>query len=419
VKNLHLLLVLLAAALPARAQWSFTQTSPPERQYSSIHYDAFPAMVRAPNGNILNFYRDGTSHANDRGVQMLQISTNDGSTWSPFSGANYCLGTDPSGCLFGDTSANGFDSRNGAIGVTSAGTILAFWQTYNYTNGPVGGVPAHTSAQAYFSRSTDSGNTWSPPRALTGYVATYGQLVVVPSGSPGVIGPCRIGCVASILVTDPVGAFVSLVFSYDDGHTWTDPKPISNAISGRTNEVALVWAGGMQLAGVMRSSVAGTTQPFWELQSSDMGSTWTHVTSNIPLMGFPQGSTPVLNTLVSPVAYNPGLPDGSVSLVYAERLTYTQRSVTHNMGWIESITFRPSVVIGSPSTFAGPVQVLATVRSVDSLVGMGYPAIAGTSVDKKVLLEFYQEPTFGANPNLYTMTAVVSRGQTLHFQPRH
>src|SRR2546421_2914363 len=163
--------------LDAQAFWVWNLSPGSPVVYSDgTRYDAFNVAVRLSNGNILTFYRNGTTHASDRGVIVLRTSTDGGSTWSLFSGTNFCSG-DVAGCLFADTSANQFDSRNAAGGISVDGsTIVLIWQQYNQTAGTVAGVPAGGSAGVFFSRSTDNGVSWSTPAAISGAFWPYGGL---------------------------------------------------------------------------------------------------------------------------------------------------------------------------------------------------------------------------------------------------
>jgi len=70
--------------VPLRAQrWIFANLGTPVR-YVTSYYDAFGLMIRVNNGNILNFYREGTTHASDRGVMMLRVTSDNGSTLELF-----------------------------------------------------------------------------------------------------------------------------------------------------------------------------------------------------------------------------------------------------------------------------------------------------------------------------------------------
>ena len=81
---LKLLLTVLLAASAANAQWTFSPSGTATQFVDSGNvYDSFPVLIKASNGTILSFYRKGTSQVSDRGVIMLQSSTNNGATWNP------------------------------------------------------------------------------------------------------------------------------------------------------------------------------------------------------------------------------------------------------------------------------------------------------------------------------------------------
>jgi len=368
-------------------------------------------MMNTANGTILNFYRRGSTHAGDRGVIMLRTSTDSGATWNLFNGTNYCSGSDPAGCIFADASTNQFDSRNTSGGISYDGsTLIVFWMQYNQTGGTVGGVLAGNSAGAFYSRSTDNGVSWSAPAALAGEYWTYGQLVVVPSGSPGVTGSCATGCVAVTinggLVPDSARQF--LIFSYDNGSTWDTAN--QKTITGiGTQEIAILRTTGNQLIAFDRPTSANSPLVF--LYSNDMGSTWTATTTNIALEATPQGWTVAANgqSQVSPWLTNCSLSDGSVTLFFAERDNWNDPSTQHVYNYLRAITFRPQGAIASPKGFATPQDLYAQLPPITGFVNFGYPTVVKTP-GNTLLIEFNQQVS-ASNVNLvnlYTMTATMS-----------
>jgi hypothetical protein len=384
-------------------QWTFITGTPVV--YSTPYYNAFGLMVKANNGNILNFYREGREHAGDRGVMMLRTSNDSGRTWSYFSGINYCQASDRAGCLFSDPT---YDSRNGAGGITSTGTIILFWEKYQSTGA---GSPAKW---VYYCRSTDNGLTWSTPAELTStnpvvrrggtgnpqsmFDGTYGQLLVVPSRG-GAKASCSTGCVA-VSVQDNSG-YQWLVFSYDDGVTWTDAKKIGNATwpKLRTDEVALLWIGGSQIIGFVRGEATFKGTLLFFLYSPDMGTTWPTIgNTNFPTT--PAGGTIIAIDYVSPWLINPNLPDGSVTLIFPERQIVNGVGA---FGYLRAITFRPQDAINNPMGF-GPTQTIYTEPKTNSWVDFGYPSMVQISA-RNLLIEFYAPALTLGPKNLFTMTA--------------
>ena len=383
---------LLTLPFPAQ-RWIFANLGTPVR-YVTSSYDAFGLMIKANNGNILNFYREGTTHAGDRGVMMLKVSTDNGTAWTYFSGKNYCQQGDHTGCLFSDST---YDSRNGAGGITPAGTIVLFWNTF-------------TSQVGYYSRSTDNGASWSVPARVRStnpsntYSVSYGPLVVVPKGRAK--GSCSGGCIAGVFYASNNG-HACLVFSYDDGVTWTDAKDIkySNGMRIPTYEAALLWAGGDQLIGFDRP---GSNVPYLFLYSSNLGDSWTINPSNIAATPLVAGETLRINgqSMVSPWLIQPGLPDGSVTLLISERQMVTGGSSPVH-GYLRAVTFKPQDAIrnaGNNPVVFGTAQMIFAQGSANSGVDFGYPSAVRAS-GTTWLIEFYAQPSLSGVPNLYTMTA--------------
>jgi hypothetical protein len=415
--------LLVCCAVPLHAQkWTLSHISSATQLVDNgTVYDAFPTMMKASNGTILNFYRKGTTHATDRGVIMLKTSTDNGVTWNLFAGTNYCSGGDPAGCLFADTSVNQFDSRNGSGGLSYDGsTAIFFWQQYNQTGGTVAGVPSSASAGAFYSRSTDNGATWSSPTALTGYFWTYGQLVVIPNGGgangpAGGSGNCSAGCVAVSLGNNQTvsGGHQRLVFSYNNGSTWdtTHDEAITGSV---TDEHAFLWTGGNQIISFDRNNA--NLNPVF-LYTNDLGATWTATTTNITFVPTPPGWSVDLNgqIIVSPWLFDSKLSDGSVTLFFAERDNWDDPTPQHVYNYERALTFLPSDAVASPTGFLVPQTLYAQPR-VTTFPNAGYPTVVEIATDPvKLLVEWYQQVSIGSTTpvNLYTLTGTFALGDTV------
>src|ERR1700694_2167636 len=138
-----LLAVLVTGCSPLMSQqWTLGNLSTPLRitDADARSYDAFPAMMKAANGKVFNFFRKATSHAADRGVIMLRTSVDGGVTWllhDNGSGgvdiSHRCLAGDPRVCIFADAA---LDTRNNFGGVSYDGsTLIIGWNIYNHTRG--------------------------------------------------------------------------------------------------------------------------------------------------------------------------------------------------------------------------------------------------------------------------------------------
>ena len=109
---------------------------------SDIHY-GFPRMVRAQNGNLLVFYRVGTSHAYDYSQIAMRRSRDVGKTWSE----ERILHTDPK---------RDHSVHNPVAFVTKAGRVILWVSSYGFESEP------KTRDPGYWSWSDDHGETWAP-----------------------------------------------------------------------------------------------------------------------------------------------------------------------------------------------------------------------------------------------------------------
>ena len=100
-------------------------------------YDAFGVLFTIPTtGELVSIVREGMTHAQDRGVIVLERSSDGGQTWSE----RRTLFSHPT-----------LDSRNVAGSVLPSGALLIFWNRYDF--------PTLHSDAVYFSRSKDAGWT--------------------------------------------------------------------------------------------------------------------------------------------------------------------------------------------------------------------------------------------------------------------
>jgi len=107
-----------------------------------IHY-GFPRMVRAKNGDLLVFYRVGTSHAYDYSQIAMRRSPDVGKTWSK----ERILHADPK---------RDHSSHNPVAFVTKAGRVILWVSSYGFQSEP------RTRDPGYWSWSDDHGETWAP-----------------------------------------------------------------------------------------------------------------------------------------------------------------------------------------------------------------------------------------------------------------
>ena len=106
-----------------------------------VHY-GFPRMVRAKNGDLLVFYRVGTSHAYDYSQIAMRRSRDVGTTWSE----ERILHADPK---------RDHSSHNPVAFVTKAGRVILWVSSYGFQSEP------KTRDPGYWSWSDDHGETWA------------------------------------------------------------------------------------------------------------------------------------------------------------------------------------------------------------------------------------------------------------------
>ena len=107
-----------------------------------VHY-GFPRMVRANNGDLLVFYRIGTSHAYDYSRIAMRRSRDTGKTWSE----ERILHADPK---------RDHSAHNPVAFVTKAGRVILWVSSYGFQSEP------KTRDPGYWSWSDDHGGTWTP-----------------------------------------------------------------------------------------------------------------------------------------------------------------------------------------------------------------------------------------------------------------
>lgn len=426
------IVMILMTAVSAQMTVSVT---PPIMVSNSSKYDSFgvPGLIKANNGNLLWFYREGTTHANERGPWLLRISTNNGKSWIPYSGANYCAPTDPPGCVFAGPVGLENDLRNIAGGVAPDGSIivLLLYMRWSYF--------LANNYQAPFlmtSRSTDNGASWSAPTMInkdgntcdynagipvgTCYWAyAYGQLIATPNGLA--------------IVTEemnhtgsyPLKDSLYLIWSYDNGITWgvtvdgTHPGytliPPFQGYSLDCYEMAMVYTHS-QLLGVCRSGfdenrhVWGGSLQFFK--SADFGITWSHSQGiNLPNGPIPArlwniGYTGIYNDIdYSPWIIDPKLPSGNLLLLVPERMYVTNGTVNQLVVYLRQMTFDPVAVLADPLVLVDAVdrvnhsfpisQILVNDPLQSGSADFGYPSAVVTSsslTSIKILIAYHGDP---------------------------
>jgi len=208
------------------------------------HY-GFPRMVRARDGDLLLFYRIGTTHAYDDAVIGMRRSSDDGASWSS---ERLLREREP-----------GLSAHNPVALVTSRRRIILWASRYRY--GPGVRLPC------WWSFSDDHGSTWSPwtlfdPSErhscyyVTDAIRTSDGLLAGDATFPASgVGPCH----------------TRILFSSDDGLTWTCRSKLTPSSENSGDEVALAEVAPGTVLCVQRDRSRADTFRFW---SRDGGRTW-------------------------------------------------------------------------------------------------------------------------------------------------
>ena len=212
---------------------------------ADTHY-GFPRMVGAANGDLLLFYRIGTTHAYDDAVIGMRASSDEGSTWSE----ERVLWAVAPGC----------SAHNPVALVTPSGRILLWTSRYEY------GPPLRHPG--WWSHSDDDGRTWSAfavfdtsPEHNSYYVteaiATSDGLLAGDATFPASgAGPCH----------------ARIWHSSDGGDTWAVRSYLTDPGANHGNEIGLMEIEPGVLLCILRDRARADVFRFW---SRDGGHTWT------------------------------------------------------------------------------------------------------------------------------------------------
>lgn len=297
-------------------------------------YNTFGILLRATDGHLLSVYREGTTHAQDKG-RIVMRKSNDGFTWSE------------SRILFEDPI---LDDRNVAGGILPSGTVVVFWNTYDFFR--------QRSVALFYSRSSDNGETWTTPTQLLGRNNSYGPIVILPDFVAICVGNDQ----------GEEGSKTYLHFSYDDGATWH----FSSHVPSPNYEVAFISLGGDRILGFARNDSAS---PILRLYTENLGATWDVAETSLRASAAASSWQ-----LVSPWIVRASPSEPQFDLWFAERLDF-QKSTER--GFLRSMLFDAETAVSDPFCLSATKVVVAT-----DTWDFGYPSVALLSPDKFVV-QFY------------------------------
>ncbi len=180
---------------------------------SEVHY-GFPRIVGARNGDLLLFYRVGTTHAYDDAVNAMRISEDNGKTWSD------------ERVIF--TVDRGVGAHNPVAFVAPDGTVIFWCSLYEYST--------KLRKPCWWSFSSDHGRTWEEFSVFDDskdYSCYYVIDAIATSG----------GLLAAESVFPPSGignCYNRIVRSLDGGRSWQHWSDLTSPDANDGDEVALM-----------------------------------------------------------------------------------------------------------------------------------------------------------------------------------
>ncbi len=178
-----------------------------------VHY-GFPRMVRASNGDLLLFYRVGTTHAYDDSVNAIRTSDDNGETWSE------------ERVIF--TADKGVSAHGPVAFVAPDGTVILWCLWFEYSG--------RVRRPCWWSFSSDHGRTWEEFKVFddsNDYSCYYVVDAIATSG----------GLLAAESVFPPSGignCYSRIVRSLDGGQSWVHWSDLTSTDANDGDEVALM-----------------------------------------------------------------------------------------------------------------------------------------------------------------------------------
>ncbi len=210
----------------------------------TVHF-GFPRVIRAHNGDLLLFYRVGTTHAYDDAVIAMRRSPNDGATWSD---EQVLRSLDP-----------GSSAHNPVAIVAPDGRIILWTSRYEY--GPSLRHPC------WWSSSIDHGVTWRPFTVFDPS-ETYNCYYVTDAIKTldGLLAGD-----ATFPVSGSGSCHTRIHHSTDNGLTWSVRSHLTEPEENKGNEVGLVETSPGTILCIHRDRGLADTFRVW---SHDGGRTW-------------------------------------------------------------------------------------------------------------------------------------------------
>ena len=315
------------------------------------HYCAWPALVRAGNGDLLLAYVRTEQHLAPAGCIVTQRSTDNGDTWS-----------EPTVAY-----STPLDDRECGLTVLPTGQILlhvwtTFWKTENYTCLPPEAYPPelitkwinHVNRPAYQSAtaqqgswsisSTDHGHTWSAP--VAGPDSIHGG-IALQSGGLLIAGYRKDGGHIGVYqATRPAGPWQQTATVHcptPDTHQFGEP----HAVQLRSGRILLMIRYTARAYDDQRDDLH-----LWVSYSDDAGLTWS-APLRTPLLGFPPHLLELQDGRIlcaygyrrRPFGERAALSDDGLNWDIAGEVVLRDDSGNHDLGYPASIELRPGEIL--------------------------------------------------------------------------
>jgi hypothetical protein len=334
------------------------------------------------------------------GVPNASITGN-GTAAAAAATLNDCEPGDPANCFWHDSAYGQTETMGGGVSYNGTVILTTLDAELNWNSG---------RGPRVF-RSLDNGATWEPSfNVLLASTQTHSpaNMLSIPPSSSGVTGACAAGCLIQWTTEGGNGNANFVMYSYNDGITWTHLTPTSSVFPQSDEETAMAWAGGMNLIAYTRvgrsaQNNLGWPEPLVVRTSSDLGATWKFGLSNLPSgpCSVSPNSPFWVDQFTKPSGFiNPSNP-AQFTMVYGERLTCSA---------IEGGQFRwRTVTFDTSSTFSGLGQNTPLPQILDLapgvIYGSGHTTYSGASpISAGAFLMAWEQAVSTSAEDIYVTT---------------
>jgi hypothetical protein len=293
-------------------------------------YNAFPGIVRLPNGTLMVIYRAGANHntAQD-GVIKSQISTDGGATWAAAQ------------TIYDPPTAT-HDARDVEVTLLANGTLLLSFF--------VAIAGANQKVYVLIGTITGSSVAWGDPILACDDFTTF----TACSGKPLQLANGTILLPVYGKNTADTFEHAAVVSSTDNGLTWSAPVTVASAVSTIAyNEWGMVQLGSGRVVGIVRNS---TLRGYAEVHSDNNGATWSSPVNVINIGSTSTGGRPTLLILQS----------GDLFLFTRKGIPFTS---AYAVSEDDGVTWTPFIKYGPRSTIEHSFEYGSAILLPDGTIG--------------------------------------------------